>query len=128
MTSMIAFNEIAKFGKKKNCCMLKPGSLMPPVYLRLSRQTACDTAQTYKNITGLCRWCACEAELEYTSQAYQRQIWLDLCCRHLLLFSYGNSIPGTTGSYVVGSLPGKWEPGLISVCDGFFLSWLTSTF
>ena len=100
---------------------------MPPVYLRLSRQTACDTAQTYKNITGLCRWCGCEAELEYTSQAYQRQIWLDLCGRHLL-FSYGNSIPGSTGSYVVGSLRGKWEPGLISVCDGFFLSWLTSTF
>lgn len=48
--------------------MLKPGSLIPPVYLRRSHQTACDTGQTYKNIAGLC-WCACEAELEYTSQA-----------------------------------------------------------
>ena len=28
MTSMIAFNEIAKFGKKKNCCMQEKKKLL----------------------------------------------------------------------------------------------------
>ena len=99
------------------CLNIKPGSHMPLMYLWRDRRYCLwhfsdeweHVPLVTRAISELYRQHACEVELSQLCRYAGGKDWEEQCCQPLL-FSYRNSIPGSTGSHVAGASSSRWEP------------------